>query len=409
MTSIDVFAEVAGTSVRAGRLHTSLRRGRVSSTFAYDGDYMRNASAFAIDPALPLTGGAWPVRGSLPGSFLDAAPDRWGRNLISRRAHAEAAEKGSPAPQLDDRDYLLGVSDQTRQGSLRFRRESDAEFQPPSTEVPGLIQLPRLLRASETAVKDGEGDLGAVKALLDAGTGSLGGARPKASVRDGAELAIAKFPHQDDAWDVMAWEKTALDLAAASGITVPRSELVEIDGRSVLIVRRFDRVGAERVGYISAMTLVQSADGESRDYVEVADAMTTVSDRTNEDLAQLWRRVAFSAAIHNTDDHLRNLGYLRQGRGWRLAPAFDLNPNPLIAARRVTSIGGRNELGSELDGLMGSAPLFGLTADSAREILTEVLDGVRGWRKTARANRIPAVEIERFGPVFEQAMDALVA
>ncbi|QNE35306.1 type II toxin-antitoxin system HipA family toxin [Leifsonia shinshuensis] len=409
MTSIDAYVDLAGTALPAGRLHTSLRRGRVSSTFTYDAAFLADGSAYAIDPALPLTRGAWPVRGSLPGSFLDAAPDRWGRNLISRRARAAAAAEGRPAPQLDDRDFLLGVSDLTRQGALRFRTPDDEAFQHPSPDVPALIQLPRLLRASETVVRDGDRDLAAVKALLDAGTGSLGGARPKASVRDGAELAIAKFPHQDDSWDVMAWEKTALDLAASAGVTVAASELLEIEGRSVLVVRRFDRAGEERVGYISAMTLVQGADGDARDYLEVADAMTTVSDRTADDLAQLWRRIAFSAAIHNTDDHLRNLGYVRHRAGWRLSPAFDLNPNPNIAARRVTSIAGRSELGTERAGLLQAAPDFGLTEDAARRILVEVIDAVRGWRQTARANRIALSEIETFTPVFESALTSLAA
>lgn len=407
MTAIRTFVDVSGATVAAGRLHSSFRRGRVSSTFAYESDFLADPRSYPLEPALPLTAGAWPIQGGLPGSFGDAAPDRWGRNLIARRARAEAAIEGRPAPQLDDRDFLLGVSDETRQGALRFKTETSETFQHPSTDVPQLIQLPRLLRASEAVVRDGDDDFGAVKALLDAGTGSLGGARPKASVRDGDGLAIAKFPHHDDEWDVMAWEKTALDLAAAAGIEVPRSQLLDVEGKSVLLLHRFDRDGADRVGYISAMTLLSSEDGQSRDYLEVADAMTTVSDQADDDLEQLWRRTAFSVAIHNTDDHLRNLGYLREGRGWRLSPAFDLNPNPAVGVRRVTSIGGVDSVGEEGATLLKVAPEFGLSETRANAVAAEVVGSVRGWREAARVNHVADHDIERFRPAFEAGLDSL--
>lgn len=407
MNSIRAFVDMSGFTVPTGRLHSSFRRGRLSTTFTYDADYLADARAYALEPGLPLGAGAWPFQAGLPASFADAAPDRWGRNLISRRAREEAAAEGRPAPQLDDRDFLLGVSDVTRQGALRFTTDTSDVFQHPSDDVPRLLQLPRLLRASEAVSRDDGGDFAAVRVLLEAGTGSLGGARPKASVRDGERLAIAKFPHQDDEWDVMAWEKTSLDLAHAAGVAVPESHLLEIEGRSVLLVHRFDRSPAGRVGYISAMTLLQSQDGESRDYLEIADAMTTVSDRTDADLEQLYRRIAFSIAIHNTDDHLRNHGFLRQGRGWRLAPAFDLNPNPVLGARRVTSIGGFRDVAGETDGLLRSAPEFGLREARARAVIDDVRDAVRGWRDAARFNRIRDRELELFRPVFDATLDSL--
>lgn len=407
MSSIDVYVDRAGSSVQAGRLHTSLRRGRVSSMFTYDAQYLADPAGYALEPGLPLAGGAWPIQGALPASFSDAAPDRWGRNLIARRARAEAAADGRPAPQLDDRDFLLGVSDETRQGALRFTTEAGGVFQHPSNDVPRLIQLPRLLRASEAVVRDGDDDFAAVKALLDAGTGSLGGARPKASVRDGEGLAIAKFPHQDDEWSVIAWEKTALDLAAAAGVVVPQSQLLDVEGSPVLLLHRFDRDGSQRVGYISAMTLLTGEDGQSRDYLEIADALTTVSDRTDDDLEQLWRRIAFSVAIHNTDDHLRNLGFLRHGPGWRLSPAFDLNPNPVVGARRVTSIAGANELGHEGAALRRTASQFGLSDTTAEAIIDDVVGAVRGWKEAARAHCIAERELQRFRPVFEAGLHSL--
>lgn len=205
----------------------------------------------------------------------------------------------------------------------------------------------------------------------------------------------------------MAWEKTALDLAADAGIAVPRSQLLDVEGYSVLLLHRFDRDGADRVGYSSAMTLLSSEDGQSRDYLEVADAMSTVSDRTDDDLEQLWRRIAFSVAIHNTDDHLRNLGYLRQGRGWRLSPAFDLNPNPVVGDRRVTSIGGVDIVGEEGATLLRIAPEFGLSETRARAVLDEVVGAVRGWREAARVNHVVDRELERFRAVFEAGLDSL--
>lgn len=169
----------------------------------------------------------------------------------------------------------------------------------------------------------------AIKDLLDAGSGSLGGTRPKASVRNGDCLLIAKFPCHHDDWDVMAWEKTALDLAERAGIGTPPREITLVGGKAVLILERFDRDRDRRLGDMSAMTMVERHDGIPGDYLEVAETLTEFGSRTGEDhLRQLWRRIAFWTAIHNTDDHLRNHGFLRDGSsGWRLSPVCDVNPN----------------------------------------------------------------------------------
>jgi HipA-like C-terminal domain/Sigma-70, region 4 len=202
--------------------------------------------------------------------------------------------------------------------------------------VPKIVNLPEVLNASDRVARGDTidlADLSAIRILLDAGTGTLGGARPKASVvGDDGVLQIAKFPHPDDDWEVMAWEKTALDLAERAGIEVPRRTIAHINGRAVLLLDRFDRSGGQRVGYMSAMTLVQGRDGGgsgARDYLELAAELADVSAATDADLSALWRRIAFSVAIHNTDDHFRNHGFLRQGSGWRLSPVFDVNPNPV--------------------------------------------------------------------------------
>ncbi len=405
MSAIAVYEEWRGRTVIVGGLDASVRRGLLSSTFRYDASYVASAEAFALEPALPLELGSHPSGASIPRSFQDAAPDRWGRNLIVKRARASAVREGRPLPALDERDFLLGVSDVTRQGALRFAFSRGGEFQHPDAEVPKLVRLPRLMRAAEAVARDDASE-DAVKELLDAGTGSLGGARPKASVTDEDRLMIAKFGHADDQWDVMRWEKTALDLAARAGIAVPESSLVEIGGQAVHLLTRFDRRGTERVPYISALTLLEASDGVTADYLDIADALTDVASHASDDLVQLWRRIAFSIAIHNTDDHLRNHGLLRSGRGWALAPAFDVNPDPTASQRRTT-LAGAAAPEEEARALVEYAPFFDVSADHARAILSDVLAAVSGWREAAAANRIPHAEIVLFEPVFARGRDAL--
>jgi serine/threonine-protein kinase HipA len=241
---------------------------------------------------------------------------------------------------------------------------------------------------------------------LSSTVGSLGGARPKASVRDGDRLLIAKFPHHADGWSVIAWEKTALDLAEAVEIPVPNRQLVGI-GSPVLLLDRFDREGAHRVGYVSAMTLLEAQDGQPRDYTEIAEVIPENSSATTDDLRQLWRRIAFSVAVHNTDDHLRNHGFLRHKAGWRLAPAFDINPNPDLAAQRVTSIGGATDAAEEVNALLVYSENFGLTDSQARAVLREVADAAGGWEAVARRNGIAESEIARFDRTLKSTVGAV--
>jgi len=407
VSRVRAYVEITGRTVAAGEAHFNLRRGRLTATFSYDRDYIALPGAYAIDPALRLTTGSWPLPQGLPGAFSDAAPDRWGRNLIAKRLRAEAVAEGRTAPALDDRDYLLGVSDETRQGALRFKTDADDVYQHPAPDVPKLIALPALLHAANAVARDDPDNLDAIKTLLDAGTGSLGGARPKASVRDDERLLIAKFPHHGDAWSVIAWEKTALDLAESAGITVPGRRLVGIDGSPVLLLDRFDREGARRVGYISAMTLLEAQDGQSRDYTEIAEVLPEHSSAAVADLRQLWRRIAFSIAIHNTDDHLRNHGFLRHGSGWRLAPAFDVNPNPELAAHRVTTVGGATGPADEVNALLLYAESFGLTDNRARTVLREVAKAAEDWEPVARRNGITQAEIARFAPTLNHTINAV--
>ncbi|HMR50680.1 MAG TPA: HipA domain-containing protein [Arachnia sp.] len=398
--SLDVSTAVNGEQVLVGTAHFTRRRGTVTTTFRYADSYLANRGAYPIDPAFSLYSGAH-VSTGLPGAFSDCAPDRWGKNLITKRIQALAARENRPAVGLSDVDFLIGVSDLTRQGALRFQAGRDEPFLDPASEVPKLVELPRLMRAADSVARDGGADLAAIKELLDAGSGSLGGARPKASVRDGDRLLIAKFPHPGDEWDVMAWERTALDLAELAGIRTPHTKLLRVDGASVLLLDRFDRQGARRVPYISAMTLLGARDGDMHDYTEIAETLVDHAVAPKEDLRELWRRIAFSIAVHDTDDHLRNHGFLRAGAGWTLAPVFDVNPNPDPGTQRVTGIGGARERGDEVEALIRYADVFDMDAQQAQSALGEVASAVERWREVAARNGINSTEMLRFQAVFD--------
>lgn len=341
---VEVWVVIDARDVQAGILYSHRRRESESATFTYTSQYLGNSAAYGLDPALPLSTGAFqspafqsPAGKAMFGAFSDCAPDRWGRTLVDRREAALAREQHRTARSLGEIDYLLGVRDDLRQGALRFRepgnasQDSTGAFLAVETKgVPAVTDLPTLLDLADRAERD-EVDLPDLQRLIQVGS-SLGGARPKAHVIDNnGRIAIAKFPSASgDTWNVMRWEKVALEMAKEAGIEVPTSQLLDLAGRSVLIVDRFDRTESrDRIGYVSAMTMLEARDGDERSYLEIAETLETVSDQATADLHQLWRRIVFSVLISNTDDHLRNHGFLHQRADvWRLAPAFDLNPNP---------------------------------------------------------------------------------
>lgn len=332
MSEIHAWLTVGDRERHVGAARFTLRRRAVTSVFAYDEDYLASPDAYPIEPGLPLVAGNQPVSGELPGAFADSAPDRWGRHLIDRAPSGRG-------PTRDARDYLLGVSDQLRQGAIRYSATVDGPRLQTGTAVPRLLDLVALLDDSRIAERGGD-DLAAVKELLDAGTASLGGARPKAAVTDGGSLWIAKFPSRYDTVQVIRWEATVPDLAARAGISTAEHRLHHVGLDPVLLCRRFDRCGEQRIGFISAMTLLGATEGDRRDYLDLAEAIEQHGERPERDLPELWRRIAFSIAVHNTDDHLRNHGLLRGRTGWMLSPAYDVNPEPNRGAAHVTSIDG---------------------------------------------------------------------
>lgn len=378
MTDVDVFIDTAGSPRRVGTAHVTRSRGRVSTTFLYDPAYLV-AGGDGIDPSLRLDPGAQYYAGLLR-AFADTAPDRWGRNLIAKAERTRAREENRAPRRLDDLDYLLGVSDNTRQGALRFRLPGHTDFLGEPSTVPCLVSLPALLRAGERVETDDD-PADAVKQLLSTGTTGLGGARPKASVSlDDGGLAIAKFPHASDRWNVMAWEATALDLMESAGIRCPRRSLVAVGG----------------------------ADGEQRDYVDLAESVRDLSPSPRHDLHELFSRVVGSVALGNTDDHLRNHGFLASRGSWTLSPAFDVNPNPDPMARRATSIVGADTLPDEVDGLAALAEDCDLPQESARERMGAIADRLAPWRECARRNRVPEREITMMAEAVTPRLEALV-
>jgi len=402
---LDVHIELDGRTHPAGTAYFVQRRGGpVATTFAYSPEYLANPTAISIDPNLPLVSGQQATDG-MPGAFQDCAPDRWGRNLILKRSR-NSVSTGGRTPALNDADFLAGVSDITRQGALRFSLAGTVEFIDADLDVPKMIALPRLLNAVDRLADDDDSEE-AIKTLLDAGSGSLGGARPKASVIDNGRLLLAKFPHRSDDWDVMGWEKTALDIADRAGVAVPARRLVGLDGRHILLVERFDRDNQHRIAYISAMTLIGGRIGRDNDYADIAAALPDFGSRVAVDLAEMFRRVVVSCAIHNTDDHFRNHGFVGSAAGWKLAPVFDINPNPDLNEGRVTSIAAASRADEEPAGLMAVASDFRLTESAARSIVTEVANAVADWADIAAANGISAREREQFRPMFNDRIAAV--
>ena len=403
---VGVYVTIDGADVLAGRLYAHRRRGTESASFAYEARYLARSDAYALDPELRLVTGSQhtPPGRDLFGAFTDSAPDRWGRTLIKRAERLRAQDSGTVARSMAEIDYLLGVRDDLRQGALRFRREENGPFlATDDTGVPQLTDLPGLLHLAARAENDTAG-YEEIKRLVRAGS-SLGGARPKAHVLDiGGRIAIAKFPSANaDTWNVMAWERIALDLAQAAGVTVPDCRLVSVGRRHVLVVDRFDRTAdGGRIGYASAMTMLGARDGDERSYLEIAEVIEERSDAVTVELEQLWRRMAFSVLISNTDDHLRNHGFVHdRGEVWNLAPAFDLNPNPEPGTKYLATAIDETETEASINLLLKVADYFRLDHDQALVVLGEVAAAVTSWREVAGRHGLGGREITAMESAFE--------
>jgi len=408
VSSREIFVSISlGVEIHlVGRLWCHSRKGRESASFEYNTSWLNYQERFALEPALGLTEGAFHTLAdqSLFGAIGDSAPDRWGRVLMRRAETQRARTVGETPRALSEVDFLLGVNDEARQGALRFSDKPEGPFLSPygQSPIPPLIDLPRLQSATERFL-DEEECAEDLRILLAPGS-SLGGARPKASVYDNdGNLSIAKFPRKDDEFNVVLWEAVALVLAEKSGITLPTWRLDKMMDKPVLLLRRFDRVGKERVPFLSAMSMLGAKDNEAHSYLEIVDALRQHGVDPAANMAELWRRIVFSIMISNTDDHLRNHGFLyERQRGWRLSPAYDMNPISIEVKPRIltTSIDYYDGTAS-LELALSVAENFRLSQDEAKVIIKEVSQSTGQWREVAKRFAIEKSEIDRMASAFE--------
>ncbi len=381
-------------------------------SFEYDRAWLERPEIFAFDPDLALvTGHQYPAPNrDTFGIFLDSSPDRWGRVLMQRRENMRARQEKRRPRALTEWDFLLGVHDETRLGAFRFRASADGPFIDSDTQLaaPPITSLRELQVTSlqfEAHINDEEHpDYERwLSQLFPPGT-SLGGARPKASVRDEAGgLCIAKFPGRQDTRDVGGWEVIAHRLAARAGIVVPQARPLRFPESpyTTFLAKRFDRSArGNRVAFVSAMTLTQRADGETgASYLELVDLLQSRGAQTRADCEQLFRRVLFNILIHNTDDHLRNHGFLIDEQGIRLSSAYDMNPS--LDRRELSLTINEVEAACDVSIAMEACKDYGLTQQEASTVLKQVQAGVAGWQEEAQRLNIPKSEQDLMAAAFQ--------
>ena len=393
-----------------GCLYVESLRGKETCSFEYDPDWLiGHRGRVFIDPELQLYQGRQyaPVDRAMFGVFSDSCPDRWGRMLMRRREAILADREGRKPRQLQETDYLLGVHDEARMGALRFSLQADGPFLACDSDMaaPPWATL-RELEAASLAFEQDEDLLNDrwLRQLLAPGS-SLGGARPKATVKaaDGS-LWIAKFPSRHDEFNSGAWEQVAHELAKECGLQVPESRLERFsDTGSTFLVRRFDRDGNHRIHFSSAMALLGKADGASAEtgssYLDLAEFITAYGAFPRDDLRELWKRIVFSMAISNTDDHLRNHGFLMTQNGWRLSPMYDVNPVPYgeTLSLGVTLDDARIDPGLAIE----VAPFFGIKPQDADREIKQMFGTIkRLWNPIAEECGLTKPSIRAMTPAF---------
>ncbi len=401
-----------------GTLYAASARGKEVFSFEYDLAWLKSPFAQMLDPDLGLFSGPQYARDGHDnfGLFLDSSPDRWGRVLMQRREAQLAKAENRDVRPLMESDYLLGVYDGHRMGALRFRLSEDGVFLDDQAEMaaPPWAKLRDLEYASlQLERDDAESDQDYMKWLkmLIAPGGSLGGARPKASVLDeSGHPWIAKFPSRRDEINIGKWEYLVYQLAQAAGIEAAEADVRHFSGEyDTFLARRFDRLSdGQRVHFASAMTLLGKKDGDGGDtgvsYLDLADFLMKNGAQVNKDLEQMWRRIVFYICVSNTDDHLRNHGFLLQERGWVLSPAYDINP--------VATGGGlalnisRDDNSQSLDLVRSVAPVFRVSNERAEEIIGEVVGSVSGWMELAKQLKLSTREINAMKNAFRVAEEA---
>ena len=401
---VEVGVELDATDLGGSRPLGMLRRvpagtGAVVS-FAYDPGWLSRPEAFVLDPDHGrYPGDQFPRRGDIAAIFSDAAPDRWGRSLLERQEAVQARDEGRRRRTLGEWEFLLGVSDFSRMGALRFISADGRYLDDTFHGVPPVTSLGELKAAAgelERPSRAGRSNESVRLALLLAPGSSLGGARPKASYQDpDGTLWMAKFPSHNDRYDVGACEFVLNELAASAGIDVPDHRLHALGGdHRTFAARRFDRAHGARRLYASAMTMTQKRDREDASYLDIALAINEhgAPGRIGEDLEQLFRRVVFNTLTSHRDDHLRNHGFLRSTEGWRQAPAFDLNPTPAKPEHELSLDGAVHR--GDLDVVLETAPFYRLSEARAMAIVDHVQAVLSGWRDVARESGVADMEAD---------------
>ena len=407
-----VTVQLDGEDISCGTLSTHVRRGRQSASFTYDRAYLLRKDAFDISCDLPLKDETIRTTGtSLFGAFEDCTPGRWGRDLWLRAERKAAREEGRAERTLWEGDYLVGASDMARQGALRIW-DGGTPLARDEADVPRETELPKLLAQADLASQDMDAD---VRDLLRAGA-YLGGARPKVSViGERGQLCIAKLPKASEGSmeDACAWEHVALVLAERSGIKTPRSRLVRLpksqSERAVLVLDRFDRVETRRIPYLSGMSAVQGTDGGDYSYLELVDFLERTGARPTEDIRQLWLRLLFSCAIGNTDDHMRNHGFLRLSEGWVLSPAFDMNPTTGAVEKYLSCAADLDERLAVPQTAIDVCEEYRMTRSDAIGAARRMARALGGWQRVAEADGISKASIARMESCFEAAVARLNA
>lgn len=415
--NIEVYADWVGIikPTLIGVLHAIQSRGKEIFSFEYSHDWLSQDSAHALDPSLQLFKGRQyaPQGQEIFGIFLDSSPDRWGRMLMDRREAQFARDNKQKVKKLLESDYLLGVYDEHRIGALRFKTNPQGKFLDNNIAYasPPWANLRELEHASTELEKDDSENNPAyskwLKMLIAPG-GSLGGARPKASIIDQKRhLWIAKFPSREDKTDIGAWEMIAFRLAQKAGITTTEAKAEKFNSRyHTFLNKRFDRTNAgRRIHFSSAMTLLQHSDGDNHStgasYLELAEFIMHQGAEPDKDLEQLWRRIVFYICISNIDDHLRNHGFILQPNGWVLSPAYDVNP--VADGDGLTLNISETDNSQNLDLAREVAEFFRIKPTKADKIINDVIKAVASWRQQAKLLGISSREQDLMANAFRLA------
>jgi len=391
-----------------GTLSALQAKGKKAFSFEYDKNWVKSKQQVLLDPDIQFYSGLqYPNNKENFGVFLDSMPDTWGRTLMKRREAQQAKEKGERAKTLYEIDYLLGVYDESRMGALRFKTELEGPFLDDNNlnPTPPWSSIRELQEAARNFENDEDNEQ--VKkwlAVLMAPGSSLGGARPKANILDeNKELWIAKFPAKNDTVDKAAWEYLAYQLAIKAGIWMAPSKIEKISSDyNTFFTKRFDRENGERIHFASAMTMTGNNEEMIRDnqasYLELAEFIQNHGTSVNENLEQLWRRIVFNIAISNTDDHLRNHGFIITNKGWVLSPAYDINPSIDKNGLALNIDMDKNALDYELAKSVGE--YFRLENNQMDKIIQEVLSVVATWKVMAKKIGIPLKEQHLISKAF---------